>query len=237
MLKSKALKLYFNEVLMSSQLLHLRPTKICIMKKLFITILFCTAFYSLSFAQTSSGTEFGVNVGYNSAYVTAGSGFNSAAISGFNAGASAEYYFSDRWSIKGKLIFDQKGWGNGFISDNNGNDINGVDFKLNYLTIPVMANWHFGHRRNWYLNFGPYAGILLSAKERQDNIDVKSEFNTADFGLDLGIGIKFPIGQNANLFIEADGQGGVTNIFKNSNGGTAENARSSLNFGFTFPLE
>lgn len=208
------------------------------MKRLFITILFCTLFYSLGFAQTNSGVEFGINAGFNCAYIMGPpTGPYSPLTTGVNAGPSVEYYFSDRWSLKGKFILDEKGWGNGFISDNNGDAVSGVDIKLNYLTIPLMANWHFGHSRNWYLNFGPYAGILVSARERQDNIDLKSQFNTTDFGLDIGIGIKFPIGQYAHLFIEADGQGGITNIFKNNGGITAQNARSSLNLGFTVPYE
>ena len=32
-----------------------------------------------------------------------------------NFGGAIEHYFSDRWSIKGKLIYDLKGWNNNYI--------------------------------------------------------------------------------------------------------------------------
>lgn len=209
------------------------------MKK-FITLLFIlTCVTSVCFAQrTRTGTtEFGFNIGYNSANVSySGTGDNSDNVSGLNLGFSAEYYFSNSWSIKGKLIYDQKGFGNGFVAFPDGSEIDGVDFHLNYLTIPVMANWHFGRTRNWYLHFGPYVGFLLDANESSNSgVNVKDFFHTADFGLDAGIGVKFPVSRHVKLFIEADGQGGFTNIFQNSDG-TYQNLRSSINFGVLFPL-
>ena len=215
------------------------------MKKILTTLLILSGIYSVSHAQTRNTAEFGVNIGYNAAYVTEGQNLNSASISGFNAGVSAEYYFSDRWGIKGKLTYDQKGLDNGYLAfyDNNGNstEVDGVNYHLNYLTIPVMADWHFGRMRNWYLNFGPYVGVLLNATESSNSgVDIKSGINTTDVGLALGIGVKFPISNSAKLFIETDGQGGVTNVFKNNDfqtGQSSQNVRSSINFGILFPLK
>ena len=213
------------------------------MKKILTTLLILSGIYSVSFAQTKTNAEFGVNIGYNAAGVTySGTGINSEYTSGFNAGVSGEYYFSDRWGIKGKLTYDQKGWGNGYLTfyDGKGNstEIDGVNFHLNYLTIPVMADWHFGRMRNWYLNFGPYLGVLLNTAESSNSgVGIKSLFNTTDFGFAGGIGVKFPISKSVKLFIEADGQSGFTNIFKDSGGETIQNVRSSINFGFLFPIK
>lgn len=45
-----------------------------------------------------------------------------------------------------------------------------ADFKnisaLNYLEIPVMAKWEWGNSWRYYLNVGPYVGLLLSAKQK-----------------------------------------------------------------------
>lgn len=210
------------------------------MKKTLITLFAVFGIYSLSFAQTKNTTEIGLDVGYNAARITnSASNMNTDYTSGLNAGFSAEYFFSNRWGIKGKLIYDQKGWGNGYIYDNNsGVEIDGVNFHVNYLTIPVMANWHFGRTRNWYLNFGPYVGVLLNASESTNSgYDVKSLINTTDFGLAAGIGVKFPVSDRLKLFIEADGQSGVTNVFKDSGGSSLQNERSSINFGMIFPLK
>lgn len=206
------------------------------MKKILTTLFIIPAICSVALAQTKTMDEFGVNIGYNGANVTySGNYDHSDYVSGVNIGFSAEHYFSNRWSIKGKLIYDQKGFGNGYLAFDDGTEIDGVDFHLNYLTIPIMANWHFGRARNWYLHFGPYIGFLLNASESSGSgVDVKQAFNTTDVGFDVGAGVKFPVSNYAKLFIEIDGQGGFTNIFKD--GDTLQNERTGINFGILFPL-
>lgn len=214
------------------------------MKKIFITlsILFCAA---ASQAQTTGNFEMGVNTGLNIAYVSlGGSVLTSNPVLGFNAAVSGDYYFSDSWSLKVKAIYDQKGWGNGYLQETiNGTTTtyNGLNYKLNYVTVPVMANWHFGRTKNWYLNFGAYAGFLMSASAsgdpNQTNSDVKNYFNSTDFGLALGIGVNFPLSDKVKLFIEDDGQAGLPNIFKNNDGSSLQSARTSLNIGLHFSLD
>jgi len=215
------------------------------MKKILITLSILFGAVAAGRAQTAGNFELGVNTGLNIGYVSmSGSGFTSNPVLGFNLGVSGDYYFSDSWSIKAKAIYDQKGWGNGYLDETiNGNTTtyDGLNYKLNYVTVPVMANWHFGRTRNWYLNFGPYAGFLLNASvssnPSQNGGDVKSYFNSTDFGLALGIGVKFPLSDKVKLFIEDDGQAGVTNIFKSTDGSSLQSARSSLNIGFNFSLD
>ncbi|MGZ3753330.1 MAG: porin family protein [Mucilaginibacter sp.] len=209
------------------------------MKKILTTLLILSGICSAALAQTKNNAEFGANIGYNTASVSySGNNQSSNYTGGFNAGVSAEYYFSDRWGIKGKLIYDQKGWGNGYLTFNDGTEIDGVNFHVNYLTVPVMANWHFGRVRNWYLNFGPYVGFLLNATESTNSgLPVKDAFNSTDFGLALGIGVKFQVSNNVKMFIEAEGQSGVTSIFKDSGGQTVTSERSSINIGFLVPIK
>jgi hypothetical protein len=218
---------------LSSHLLE----KITIMKKIFTTLLIVMSACSLTQAQVTKGqTEFGVGIGYNSAYVIASnSSESSGARTGFNFGVSADHYFSDRWSIKAKAIYDQKGWGKGFLATPSRTYEN-ISYKTTYITIPVMANWHFGKTRNWYLNFGPYLGILANATATEDNIDVKSILNTTDGGIALGIGVKIPVSNTTKFYIEFDGQGGAANVIK---GGAVvsdnlRNSRSSFNIGLNF---
>ena len=212
------------------------------MKKILLTVFALLGTYSLTFAQnfwdgSSSKFEFGANVGYNVSYVTVGASSLStySYTAGFNAAVSADMALSDRWSIKAKLIYDQKGWGDDLYYQA-GLTTSNYTYHLNYVTLPIMANWHFGRTRHWYLNFGPYAGFLISAKETTTNTDVKSSFNNKDFGLAAGIGYKFEITDNIKLFIESDGQSGVTNIFKQGLGTSYQNVRSSFNVGVNFSL-
>ena len=208
------------------------------MKKLFTTLAILLGCYSLTFAQQKGSVEFGANVGYNNSYVNETySNQSSDLIGGLNTGLFVDSYFSHNWSLKVEVNYDQKGWGNGYLSDNNGNTFDGVNFRLNYITIPVLASWHFGYSNNWYVHFGPYVGILVGAKETTDDIDVKQIFNTVDAGIDVGIGVKIPISNRAKIFFEYDGQGGLTNIFKdNGDYSSVQTLRSSINAGINFSI-
>lgn len=204
------------------------------MKKSFFTAALTLSYTLFSLAQNKGDVEFGINIGYNSSTVTSGY-FSADPGIGFNTGFATDYYFSDRWSIKGKLIYDQKGWDNGFFD--NGLGALKADYNLNYLTIPVMANWHFGSKRNWYLNFGPYAGFLLNAKESSLNTEVNDYFNSTDFGLALGVGVKIPVSDKLKIYLEYDGQGGMSNIFKDNQGNRITGSRSAFNVGLNFMMK
>ncbi len=204
------------------------------MKKLLIAIIISVLSINV-YSQDTGDFELGGNLGVNFSNVGT-QGETTDITTSFNVAASGEYYFSDRWGLKTKLIFDQKGWGNGFFIDQLGRRSTS-DYKMSYLTIPIMANWHFGSNRNWYLNFGIYAGFLLDVQltDVSTNEDLSEAFNDADFGLALGIGYKFEVSENAKLFIELDGQNGFKTISKDSNSSVLNN-RSALNFGVLFSL-
>jgi len=203
------------------------------MKKLF-TIFLVVASCSTAFSQEKGNFEYGFNIGLNVSGVTVGTNYTSDSKIGFNVGAFGDYFFSDRWSIKAKLNFDQKGWNGGYFSNNNVGSL--TNYRYDYLTVPVMANWHFGRKRNWYLNFGPYVGFLIDAKETNLDIDLKDLSESIDAGLALGIGVKIPVTDKIKILLEVDSQSGLADIIKNNQGGSTTNNRSSLNAGFVFGL-
>ena len=206
------------------------------MRKILITaLLFCVC-RTVSRAQNSK-VEFGVEGGFNTSYLQdTNSGANSDAVYGVNLGITGDYYFSSHWSLAAKLLYDQKGWGNGYLIAADGSEITGINFKLNYLTVPLMASFHFGRTRSFYIDFGPYLGSLLSAEDTNNNTGVKPYFNNMDFGFDFGIGWKYPISKSVKFFIEGEAQAGIVNIFNPNNGSSFEGERSSLNVGFDFPM-
>lgn len=204
-------------------------------KKLLFTALTLVGFLSAN-AQEKGTVEFGAGLGVNFSTVSNGQE-NAKSLTGMNLAGSGEYYFSDRWGIKAKLIYDAKGWADGFIIDTDNQTTTITDFKLNYLTIPVMANYHFGSNRNWYLHFGPYVGFLVNAKDSKLGMDLKEGFESTDFGLGLGIGYKFAVDEKLKLFIEYDGQSGFSDVFANNTGSSVLNSRSSFNVGVLFILK
>jgi len=187
-------------------------------------------------AQEKGNFEVGFNAGFNGSLVSDENN-SSDSRSGFNVGVSGEYYFSRSWGIKAKVIYDQKGYDNSIITITdyaNGTVNYSTNYNLNYITVPVMANWHFGSKKNWYLNFGPYVGFLVNAKESRFDFDVKNAFETTDVGLAYGIGVKIPVSEYLKIFIEFDGQGGFTNIFKDPYFDNTTNSRGALNVGLNF---
>jgi outer membrane autotransporter protein len=114
-----------------------------------------------------------------------------------------------------------------------------TNISADYITVPIMANWHFGKTRNWYLNFGPYAGFLLDAKRSITYAGVKysgsmkSRFNKVDGGVAYGVGVKFPVAKKIKFYMELDGQNGLTNIFEYRTDNSF-NARGSFNIGLNF---
>jgi hypothetical protein len=209
------------------------------MKKIFTTLLILTGIYSVSHAQKKGDMAYGVSVGLNSAYAVSGNANSSSTDSrlGPNFAFHAEYYLSDQWSIKGEAIYDKKGWG-GLYNDAQKNlTISNVNYALNYITIPVLATWHIGAEKLWYVNAGPYVGILLSAKNDYNNADDKAKYNTIDAGANLGLGIQFPLSYKSTrtkIFFEYNWQIGAANISAISSTNTATLMRQALSAGIRF---
>jgi len=204
------------------------------MKKIFTTLFAVLGIYTMAHAQTKNQNEFGFNLGINSTYVSSSAQLGTATglLWGFTAAVSAEHYLSNDWGIKAKVIYDSKGWSDGYIQDNT-KTVTGVSYSLNYITIPITANYHFGHDKNWYANAGPYVGFLLNATDNYNNSDLKSKFNSTDAGLDLGLGIKFPVTKSLKAFFEYDGQLGFANVLANSSPG-AVMEKASFSVGLKF---
>lgn len=206
------------------------------MKKIIFTLLAMGGITAAN-AQSKGNVEFGLNAGFNSSTISSTEYYGNPDRSvAFNFGGSAEYYFSESWGIKAKVIYDRKGWDNGFITDGSTGQVFRTDINVDYLTIPVMANWHFGRTNNWYLNFGPYVGFLMSANDTRFDTDLKDDFNSTDAGLALGIGVKIPVSNFIKVFIEYDMQAGFSDIYKNNYDDNVFNSRDAINVGINFML-
>lgn len=134
-----------------------------------------------------------------------------------------ETFVSKNWSFKGTLRIDPKGA--------KAESANFLDVELGYITTSVVANWHFGKKRRWYLHFGPYYGMLLNAKAGSE--DIKELINSSDFGIDLAIGIKIPVGSSF-IFIESGGQTGLSKLSAVDENDESRNVRNALSLGYIF---
>lgn len=64
----------------------------------------------------------------------------------------------------------------------------------------------------WNLNFGPSIGFLTSAEA--NGVDIKSEVNSTQIGLNIGIGYKIEISDNFSLLIDYQSLTGLTETAK-----------------------
>ena len=180
--------------------------------------------------------SWGANLGYNAAGLFFTENNTATDTRGsLTLGTSLEYYFSDRWGIKNRIIYDTKGYSGAFVTT--GNYGQQSDVIMNYLTVPIMANWHFSKRRRWYLHFGPFIGFLLKSETEFSNIDLSAGTHSIDAGLTYGIGYKLPINDKLRLFVEYDLQNGFVNVYKDSPGSNLWTIRGALNLGILFSLK
>ena len=161
------------------------------MKKIITTLFIVLGFYGIASAQVKEkgDTEFGVEVGLNNSYVTTGNGYqNTNSTTGFNAGVSGDFYFSNRWSIKVKALYDEKGWGNGFIGILTSAKAAGYDLKDSFNTtdvgfrIDLGVKFPISDRAKFFIEIGGQGGGTNIFK---DGASVQNETSSLNVGVNF----------------------------------------------------
>ena len=201
------------------------------MKKLLLLVV-CVVVSSMTINAQSDSGDFTLapQIGLNLSNYSSSENLDNKIRVAFNAGVVAEYYFSNRWSLRSGILYDSKGTK---VEDS------GQDFidKLNYISLPLHANWHFGSKRNWFLNFGPTLNFLASAKaETPDGeFDIDEGISSFDIGLGVGLGYKFNINENTELYLQYQGYAGFVPVIEDIDI-NVQNATSAFNVGVIFKL-
>ncbi len=190
-------------------------------KQLFLLGLFFTAI-TLQAQERDTGTiEVIPNIGYSTSFLNGDEVDDLDSRGALQFGVLGDYYFNDRWSLRSGLSYFSMGA-----------SIPSSELQLDYLNIPINANWHFGSTRKWNLNFGVTPGFLL--KGDVDGEDVKDFYKSFQLAISYGIGYKIEISENFSILIDGQGLVGVTNILEEADGFTRLNAGSSINVGGVF---
>jgi hypothetical protein len=132
---------------------------------------------------------------------------------------------------------------------------------LNYAEIPVMLKYNVPVFKSlsFYIDFGPYVGFLLNAKQKTSgnskiyldqqetqpltplaqsfnaNTNITSSINTFNFGLTGGIGFSQGIGVG-KIFLDARGAYGLISIQKHSSDGSNNTGNLLIDIGYSIPL-
>lgn len=118
---------------------------------------------------------------------------------GFNAGITIRKSFNETFALKTNLLYELKGSSYDVLK--NGESLKQKD-KFTYLTLPVKAEYSIPLLKDrLFAAAGPYAGILLNAKQKVEGISNNiNEAKDFDFGLALEFGYSKPISESELQF-------------------------------------
>ncbi|MCW3080508.1 porin family protein [Segetibacter sp.] len=189
------------------------------MKKGILTILIGFSVVS-SFAQNP---HFGLKAGINAANLRHENAGTSDFKIGLHLGGLAHIHVTNNFAIQPELLYSQQGGKNTFANVES-------KTKLNYVNIPVLAQYMFG--KGFRLEGGPQLGFLASAKQKTGNAetDIAGNFKSTDISFVAGVGLLGP----AQLGIDFRWAFGLNNINKVPNGISTRNNVAQLGIFYQF---
>lgn len=136
--------------------------------------------------------------------------------------------------------------------------------KFNYLLIPILANfgWNLSAESpvRLYVNAGPFAGFLLSAKQVTSGkdmlyldagkqmplpvgeqsldatTDIKDQLHTFNAGVEGNVGVGYKLGKKSNVFIEGGFNYGLIKIQKGEANGKNNTGAGTVSLGYSYQL-
>ena len=206
------------------------------MKNLFLVTLVTLFSATTIYAQSDdSTTQFGVKGGVNLSTVRGDDIGKKNELTSFHLGLFMEIPISERFSFQPEVLYSGQGYN---MTDNNA-FIGEVDYKLDYIQVPLMAKVYI--IKGFYAEAGPQFGFKVKEeidfKSGSDDNDIiinseDSQIKGFDTSLALGTGYKFDNG----LSLSARYTHGLTSIFKDDAPliGNADVKNSVWQFGVGF---
>jgi len=179
---------------------------------------------------TAVTKEVGVIGGFNFSTLKIEGQSGIDARSAFAIGGVLDLHLRDRFGIRIEPMYLRSG-GDATHRNAYWGTMDGAEFKLDYIGIPVLAHYDFGtnDKRNPYVlgGFGFNLPVSQEVELTQGNeratVDLADVFGT-DVTVELGAGISFPAGAN-RWALDGRAGFGITNI---NGGGTVTFNGSSL---------
>ena len=163
------------------------------MKKLiFIGILF----FSFSALQAQE-MGFGIKGGVNFSNFSGDDVDDIDGRTGFHLGLVAEFGLSESFAIQPEVLYSAQGAEDGDMT-----------WKLDYLTIPVMAKYFATDA--FSIEAGPYIGFNTNSEIDMDggSVDMSDDTESTDFGVGFGLGYELPMG----IFFQARYSLGLSDV-------------------------
>jgi hypothetical protein len=197
------------------------------MKKLLLSVAAVMAFATASAQEV----KFGVKAGLNMSSIQGG--YYSGAIKpGFHIGGLAEIKLNDKFAIQPELLYSLKGSdynaGLGLFGINLGLD----KINLSYVDLPIIVKYF--PIEHLSVEAGPNVSFLTSAKSvGSSSVDVKDNYNTVDYGMNIGAGYELKQG----ILFQLRYNLGLSDISKTATGATKyseKNTGFQVSVGYKF---
>ncbi len=153
------------------------------------------------------GLKGGVNV---SSFTGSQSGTSFSSLVGWNAGGFVNFMLGDHFAIAPEVLYSTVGSKVTVSSSDNTTTVNKEKFRVDYLSIPVMAKYRF--TGGFFIETGPEANINISSSKFEDQ-SVRDLTKKVEFAWGAGLGYHSPIG----LGIGARYNFGISKVNDNSN--------------------
>jgi opacity protein-like surface antigen len=225
------------------------------MKKNIFFSLICISLFFISKAQKHS-MEYGFQSGLNLNSIHGNTGLKQSAsvLTGLSVGGHFKINMNKRFSVKATLAYDQYGWAlrSLVFADNFGAEIGKTDvlIKLNYLNLPLLAEYSFGNKVKFNLDGGIFLGFLVSNKiitkvteslqpgQAPKTISTSENNKATNFGMSFGAGLQIPVTHTIKLDFGVRDNLGLANIYKSQAAGSAIKTNAfSILAGATFVIK
>ncbi|MBL0145128.1 MAG: PorT family protein [Chitinophagaceae bacterium] len=225
------------------------------MKKYLTPTIFCSILFLFSNAQKINfeyGLHGGINIG--SANGNAISKDYKSVLIGPSFGGHVKLNVTNEFGIKVLAQYDQYGWmyrSLTFVSANGTDLVKGnVLHKLNYLNLPVLAEYSYGSKIKFNINAGIFLGIPLSNKivikyqaplpaNQPSTTESSSDYyKKMNFGISVGTGLQVPVTKKLKLDFGVSDNYGLSNIYKSQtgSGNVIKTNAVTISTGFTISM-
>lgn len=138
----------------------------------------------------------------------------------FTGGIAGQYNINPMWSIKLGAAYERKGAEFEQTTTVGGTTTTSKGkFNVDYVAVPLLVKATFGSGKKvrFFVNAGPYVGILMASKFKNESpttteTDLKDSTKKIDFGVSGGIGMEVLVGTNMGFTVEARDNFGLTDI-------------------------
>ena len=143
----------------------------------------------ITLSSNAQKINFGIKAGLNISMLTGSKDQIMSSTNGFFAGALLEFKILEKIALQPELLFSQQG-----AKFESKNLTSSTTMKTDYLIVPIMVKYYL--KRGLFLEAGPQAGFLISAKQDVENRitntstseNIKDATKVFDMAANVGIG-------------------------------------------------